>query len=383
MKKRLIVCFDGTWKTPDNGPNPTNVVKIMRAIRTADGDVPQIKFYETGVGTGGPLNKFVGGAFGRGLVRNIHDGYRFLANNFVLGDEIYVFGFSRGAYTARSLGGFMGAVGLLKRQEMERLPDAWDLYKTKPHERDEAKTRELRALGHDKVRITCLGVWDTVGALGVPGETLQWVNHGDHEFHDTELGGNVDHAFHAVAIDEKRGPFAPTLWQTPVPETVQTVEQVWFPGVHSNIGGSYEDSGLSDLALEWMIGRVRAKTDLAFDDAYLGDGKTLRPDHRGQIYESRGGLYAISKRLPYLRLIDQCEVPRAWWRRFVSRTNRPRPGQEFANEALHWSAQDRFGQIAKFDGRDEVYRPETLGAALDKGVPVVGRDRGPPLNPGA
>ncbi len=378
MKKRLIICFDGTWRTPDNGPNPTNVVKIMRAIRTADDKgVPQITFYETGVGTGGPLDKLIGGALGRGLVRNIQDGYRFLANNFDHGDEIYIFGFSRGAYTARSLGGFMGTAGLLRQQEMDHLPDAWAQYKTKPKERSKDAVEKIRGLGHAGVRITCLGVWDTVGALGVPGETLQWVNRGDHEFHDTELGGNVDHAFHAVAIDEKRGPFAPTLWQTPVPKSVKTVAQVWFPGVHSNIGGSYEDSGLSDLALEWMIGRVRATTDLAFDDIYLDDEKKLRADPMGQIYESRGGLYTISKYLPYLRLIGQCEVRRAWWRRFVSRTNRPRPDREFANEALHGSARERFGKTAKFDGRDQVYEPENLRAAIDK-VPVVGPDGGPP-----
>lgn len=112
-QRRFIVCFDGTWNTPDKGENPTNVVKMVRAVRNLAGDVSQVTFYDKGVGTGGPVNKITGGAMGEGLTANMVDGYRFLANNYEDGDEIYTFGFSRGAYTARSLVGFLGLAGLI------------------------------------------------------------------------------------------------------------------------------------------------------------------------------------------------------------------------------------------------------------------------------
>jgi len=110
---RLIVCFDGTWNTPDQAGNPTNVVKILRAITARGGDKTQIVFYDKGVGTGGFTDKILGGASGKGLTENMIDGYRFLANNYQDGDELYIFGFSRGAYTARALAGLIHFAGLL------------------------------------------------------------------------------------------------------------------------------------------------------------------------------------------------------------------------------------------------------------------------------
>lgn len=373
MNKRLIICLDGTWNTPDNGSNPTNVVKIMRGIRSRDDHgTPQTVFYCPGVGTdGGVFDRIVGGAFGRGLERNVQDGYRFLANNYEPGDEIYIFGFSRGAYTARSLGGFISICSLLKNGAMDRLPEAWQIYRTKPNKRNIDQLREINELAHKGVRIKCLGVWDTVGALGIPGESLQWVNRGKYEFHDTKLGKNVDFAFHAIAIDEKRGPFAPAPWQKPDHNDYKLVEQVWFPGVHSNIGGGYADARLSDLALEWMIGRVTASTKLAFDDKYIGD--ELRGDYVGEIYESRGTLYSVSKFLPYLRLIGQNAVKSSWLRKLFPRTNRPDGTGEFINEMIHWSAVKRVGKESIFDGRKVIYKPQNLAAAIDQ-LPVVERD---------
>ncbi len=128
MSKRIILCFDGTWNTPDSGQNPTNVVKLMRAIRRNDGKgIPQVTYYHTGVGTHGLTDSWLGGAFGKGLGQNIQDGYRFLANNHCdPDDEIYIFGFSRGAFTARSLAGFISASGLVHKQKMDELPLAWE-----------------------------------------------------------------------------------------------------------------------------------------------------------------------------------------------------------------------------------------------------------------
>ena len=374
MKKRLIVCLDGTWNTPDGGSNPTNVVRIMRAIRPfgADG-VPQITFYDAGVGTTGTkVSRVLAGAVGRGLDQNVQDGYRFLAHNWQPGDEVYVFGFSRGAYTARSMCGFVNAVGLLHRADLDRLPAAWDLYRKEKEEREADPAFPWFAeRSRWNVRVKCLGVWDTVGALGVPGEPLEGLNM-KYRFHDAELSAMVECGFHALAIDEKRAPFEPTLWQKPKgsisPQRV--VEQVWFPGVHANIGGGVADPGLPDVALHWMIDRVRAHADLAFDDTFIQ--QRTDPDPLGTIYESRSLLYAFSHVLPYQRLIGQAEVDGSAIRAVIERRNRPGGENcEFVNEMIHWSAAARLGQAAMENGKERRYRPDNLVAALEAGVPVV------------
>jgi uncharacterized protein (DUF2235 family) len=371
MTKRLIVCLDGTWNSPDQGRNPTNVVKIMQAIRPSDpGGTRQVTFYDAGVGAdGGRVDRAFDGFTGRGLEQNVRDGYRFLAHNWEPGDEIYLFGFSRGAFTARSLCGFLSACGLLEPHAMRRLLDAWELYRQPEEQRARDKLAALNAVSRCNARIKCVGVWDTVGALGVPGELLQSLNR-EHQFHDTELCKLVECAFHAVAIDEKRGSFGPTLWQKPkgAPLKQRVVEQVWFPGVHSNVGGSYPDAGLSDLALLWMIRRVQAHTNLAFDERYISEQVT--PDPLAEIYESRSALYTGSKLYPYQRLIGQHPVDGSLLRHLVARTNRPGDGCEFVNEMIHWSAIERFGKAARENGREQRYEPENLAAAIDK-LPVA------------
>ncbi len=368
MGKRLIVCLDGTWNTPDDKKNATNVVKIMRAIRSADdAGTKQVVFYDKGVGTGGPIDRVRGGAFGGGLGDNVKDGYRFLANNYEPDDEIYLFGFSRGAFTARCLAGFIGACGLLNKHSMGRLPAAWEHYRTR--NRQPGGMQDIAR--HTEVPIRCVGVWDTVGALGVPVERLKWMNRGKFAFFDTTLGPRIDCALHALAIDEQRGPFAPTLWQTPARDD-QVVEQVWFAGVHSNIGGSYDDPGLSDIALDWMIKRVDKHTPLSFDPAYIAD--KIHGDPLGTMYESRSAMYAVSRGLPYQRVIGGRD---AWVRRFMRRSNKPDPGQSFVNEALHRSVLDRFGRDAPFQAGGETrtvrYEPQNVAAAKDA-VPIVGYD---------
>ena len=371
--KRLIVCLDGTWNRPDDKPNATNVVKIMRAIRhESDDGTKQITFYDKGVGTGGPIDRLKGGAFGNGLDENVRDGYRFLANNYEPGDEIYIFGFSRGAFTGRSLAGFIGACGLLTKSTMGRLMFAWDYYRTPPDERRAEDAEELRRLTRGGVRIACVGVWDTVGALGIPIRVLSGLTQQKYQFHDTTLGANIECALHAIAIDEKRGPFGPTLWQSAAANEARPVEQVWFPGVHSNIGGSYDDRGLSDLALHWMIQRVRVHTKLGFDDLYVKEH--VAGDPMATEYESRSALYKLSLLLPFERVIGG---KGGWVRRFFERTNRPDPGHRFVNEKIHQSALDRFERNAPRSKGGKVdmpvYRPPGLAAAIGS-LPVVGYD---------
>ena len=399
MKRRLIVCFDGTWNTPDSGSKPTNVIKILRAISNMDGDISQITFYDKGVGTGGPIDRIAGGASGDGPTRNMIDGYRFLANNYEQGDEIYVFGFSRGAYTARSLVGFIGLAGLISTLGLgHELNRAIGIYRDEDIDRD-GKLEQMNKLdqeyGFDRqtdVRIRCVGVWDTVGSLGIPGDLGRRLVRKPY-FHDVQLDRKVDVALHAVAIDEKRAQFSPTLWVrkkgiASVPG--QTVEQVWFSGVHSNIGGGYADSGLSDITLDWMIKRVRELAGLAFDQNYIDN--YVHPDPYGKGVESRTLLYKGSVIYPYQRLIDQI-VPKiggfgSWFRktfRLLDRRNVPPEGLETINEMLHVSALERWQHPIVWDcpsGRkckERDYRPVNLAAAIrahhgGRSIPVVGKD---------
>jgi uncharacterized protein (DUF2235 family) len=261
--RRFIVCFDGTWNAPDKGANPTNVVKLVRAVANLANGISQVTFYDKGVGTGDVLDRIAGGASGKGLTEIMVDGYRFLANNYADGDEIYIFGFSRGAYTARSLTGFIGLAGLLSPLDLgSDLSQAIDVYRNSElsGEQKPEKIRELRLDRKQDVPIRCVGVWDTVGSLGIPGDLGRRLLGAKFDFHDVQLSPKVEIALHAVGVDEKRSAFAPTLWvrpkDAPAPAE-QVVEQVWFPGVHSNVGGSYADAGLSDAALDWMIKRVQ------------------------------------------------------------------------------------------------------------------------------
>ncbi len=370
MTKRLVVCLDGTWNSADDG-HATNVVRIMGAIAPVDrAGVPQIVFYDAGVGAdGGLIDRLVDGVTGRGVEQNIRDGYRFLAHNWLPGDEIYVFGFSRGAFTARSLCGFIDLIGLLPKHHVDRLDAAWTLYRTPEAERDQAALAELTREARRQAKVKCLGVWDTVGSLGVPLQPLQLLSR-RHRFHNAELSDVVECAFHALAIDEKRGPFGPVLWQKACGrELPQVVEQVWFAGAHSNVGGGWSDTSVADLALTWMIRRVQANSGLAFDEDYIA--RQLRPDPLGNISDSRTPLYAPSRVYPYERLLGQHPIRgsrlRRWapaLRRFDWRTNRPKAGFEFVNERIHWSAIERFGKLAPQDGKLRRYEPENLQAAL-------------------
>ena len=289
MPRRLVVCLDGTWNKPgqkDEGvQTKTNVLRLYEALsRLPD----QIGGYFRGVGTDRG-EKVTGGAFGWGLFDQIKDGYRFLREQFQPGDSIYVFGFSRGAYSARSLAGMVLRCGIVKRDANPEFPDlgsdllttqqdgnlrtdvvdrVFALYKRayEPQNRPEIE-RFKQAYCHDTA-VRLVGVWDTVGSLGIPDGVVPFLKKFDkaldaslYGFLDTDLSPRVQAAYHAVAIDEHRKPFLPTLWTDPgnaaprVNVVGSNVEQTWFVGAHSNVGGGYADVGLSDIALKWMIDR--------------------------------------------------------------------------------------------------------------------------------
>lgn len=297
--KRLILCCDGTWNKADqvsNGqPCPTNVVKLAYRLSKRDGGTHQIVFYDQGVGTGNAVDRLSGGAFGNGLDDNIFDAYRFLVANYEAGDEIHLFGFSRGAFTARSIAGMIRKCGIIKRTSIDQYAPAMKLYRDARTHPDAALAVRFRAehscTGTEPVKIRFIGVWDTVGALGIPLRGLRGLTRRDYVFHDTELSGIVQTARHALAIDEHRAPFAPTLWlEKPKPN--QTVEQVWFAGVHSDVGGGYPETQLSDIALEWMLAEAKA-AGLAFDSEVLTQ-RPLSPRPTGTLHDSKTGLYRLT-----------------------------------------------------------------------------------------
>ncbi len=266
MPKRLVICSDGTWNKPDQTsgglPSPTNVVKLMQAIPASDATgMEQRVFYHSGVGAeGGWWSRFTGGAFGEGIDDIIEANYRFLIENYDPNDELFLFGFSRGAYLARSTVGLIRNCGLLKREHLDQFDAAYALYRRRDeasHPRAEESTAFRAAYSHEP-RIRFIGVWDTVGALGIPVTPLRFWSKVFYEFHDVMLSTWVDYAYQALAVDEHRKPFAPTLWQAQIDAKGQTLEQAWFAGAHRNVGGGYADHGLSDLALIWLAEKAQA-----------------------------------------------------------------------------------------------------------------------------
>jgi uncharacterized protein (DUF2235 family) len=271
--KNLVVCCDGTWKKSDD-KYVSNIEKIARAIDpTPDGDPAQIVYYTAGVGTGATrFERLAGGAFGLGLDAAIIGAYRFLALNYEHEDQVYVFGFSRGAYTARSLVGMIDAVGLLTPDGVVKnsLSTAIWLYRHRPAAGEKpsqewASTMATFTPGchHQKnVIVRFLGVFDTVGTLGVPG-----VSRRRYRFHNVALTSQVVTARHALAIHERRRAFAPAVW-TANKDATPDVKQVWFDGVHSDVGGGYDQSALADKALAWMSEEAK-RAGLVFVDHRL------------------------------------------------------------------------------------------------------------------
>ena len=265
MRKRWIICADGTWDAPeaiDQGtPSPTNVYKLAAAILPYDPNgISQTVFYHSGVGErGGISDHLLGGALGEGLSKNIKDLYLLLVLNYAPGDELFLFGFSRGAYTARSLAGLIRNSGILKNEYALKYQDAYELYRdrTEPTHLTASLSVEFRKkFSWPDFNIKLIGVWDTVGALGIPFQGVQLKHL---QFHDVQLSSQVDFAYQALAIDEKRKSFMPTLWtKQPDAPASQVLEQVWFPGVHCNIGGGYQDTGLSDCAFDWIWSKAES-----------------------------------------------------------------------------------------------------------------------------
>jgi uncharacterized protein (DUF2235 family) len=247
----------------------------------------------------------IDGATGYGISRILLSCYTWLIRVYRPGDQLFFFGFSRGAYTARSLAGLVRNSGILRSENESLIKEAFALYRSRDsvHSPRAEASRLFRQnySWSDTTPIRCVGVWDTVGSLGVPNTiaqgVLKHVFRVNREFHDTSLSSTVSFAFHAVAIDERREPFLPTLWVVPpdAPAHKQHVEQTWFPGCHSDVGGGNPSSDLSAITLDWMVTRARlAGLDVA-DSSGLGP-PSFPPHHcdpLGPITESLTLFYRL------------------------------------------------------------------------------------------
>jgi uncharacterized protein (DUF2235 family) len=306
--KRIVICCDGTWNTPDQTDDgvaePTNVTKLADATARTAGGVEQMLFYHSGVGTSGSwISHLYDGFTGSGISDTILEAYRFVIETYEPGDQLFLFGFSRGAFTVRSLAGLIRSCGILRRNAVDVIPKALRLYRSRTpatHPRQREATLFRRTYAVEEISpIEFIGVWDTVGALGNP---LLFGNLSPgNRFHDVDLSTKVRHAFQALAIDEKRRFFQATLWHQQPDAVGQQLEQMWFCGTHSNVGGGYADMRLSDIALEWLVQKARG-SGLGVGDIPASRGPL------GAIVESRTGFYRLIRK--YYRPIADPAVAR-------------------------------------------------------------------------
>ncbi|HEX6011592.1 MAG TPA: DUF2235 domain-containing protein, partial [Geminicoccaceae bacterium] len=296
----IVVCCDGTWNKADDQTNVHRTYRLLARCLTGGSEQPigddrlvtrgrapdgrQVYlYYATGVGTR-RWQRGSGGLFGAGLGENIRQAYSFLAENAAPDDELFVFGFSRGAFTVRSLCGLLGCAGLPTTFCEEAVRAAWRFYRVPPGQRA-GSAQEAELVRHEPrgAKVRFLGVYDTVGSLGVSVPQLRWVNGlverslgGVIRFHDAALGRNVETACQALAIHERRGTFKPVVWSR-APGLVrrpdgslgeQRVLQVWFAGSHADVGGGYPQTDLSDIPFDWMVRRAMEE-GLQVDEAVL------------------------------------------------------------------------------------------------------------------
>ena len=288
MARRLVVLYDGTWNRKGDHTNVSRIAQGL--ISTGKNDHEQPCFYDAGVGTHW-YDRLTGGAFGRGLSINIQQGYQWLSRTHAAGDEIFVMGFSRGAYTARSLVGLIRKCGLLTAPTEALVHQAYALYRDKRLHPDSAEAAAFRASFSRETRVRFIGVWDTVGALGIPLSHVPF-SRDYYRWHDTELSKIVDYAYHAIATDEHREDYKATVWSKRKPENID-VEQRWFVGGHGDIGGGYAQPQLSDIALAWMAEKLSLANASVAELAYKSPLPILPdPDYRGLIHDE-------SKNLPF------------------------------------------------------------------------------------
>lgn len=417
-KKRIILLLDGTWNDSAASDNDTNIVRledlIVRTLRESSTEASgtmvdtvdtgdklahgyvtdgkeNIVLYQRGVGTGA-LDRFKGGTLGLGLHDNIRRAYKFVSYHYEEGCDLYIFGFSRGAYTARSLVGYIAAAGLLTRENCTRANEqlAWDYYRSPPADRLPAVGVRLDTLVHDRatVRVKCLGVFDTVGALGVPFGWFRKLNLQKYGFHDVELSSITRYNLHAMAVDEHRGPFQAAVWRKPRFKNLKsTTEQVWFPGAHADIGGGYVSAearkragklpALEDIALHWMLKRLKHYCEDFPIDLKNWQGADSSNSRLGH-HDERTWKYKMFK-FAWRALANRPIARPGWRQQAVSYDRR----DTTIGEAIHISLLERLNQEITVNGRRALYAPRNLleiienvrqtyaGAGLESPIKIV------------
>lgn len=387
--KRLVFCFDGTTNRVSDR-FPTNVVKTAQSLSpVAEDGTAQLIYYDQGVGTD-EGESVRGGAFGYGLDRNLVEAYLFLVFNYTVGDELYVFGFSRGAYTARSFVGMLRNCGILRRRDAGMAPQALEFYRSrdeldqpdsekmlnfrKDHsplvclDEREDEWRSMNVPGYTRgdcplLKITYLGVWDTVGALGIPAHLkISSLTKGRYQFHDTELSTMVESARHALAIDEHRRAFEPTPWDKIdvlnrergfAPEAGDApYQQQWFPGDHGSVGGGGDLTGLSDQALDWVLDGARL-AGLEIDRASSSRIYELHPDYTEQLTNG------TQKQFPTWRE----RLRDFFWQKAAHADRAPGPTELYQ---VNTSAKRRWLESPESLKDGKLYRPKTLDGVAEK-----------------
>lgn len=284
MPKNIVVLSDGTGQEGGVGYN-TNIYKTFNIIK--DRTDNQIVFYDPGLGTAGA--ELVQQITGYGISKNIQDCYTFIFEHFESGDQIYLLGFSRGAATVRSLSSFIHYFGILPKSRPDLVGKAYKIYKIKNEAKRKAKARTFIEKHHTMwTRIKFLGCFDTVSALGFPirgiSSVLDRIPYFQHEFHNYKLSKSVEKAYHALAIDDKRKTFHPVLWDPDV-EAYQTLKQVWFSGMHTDVGGGYREHELSDIPFIWLL-RHAILNGL---ELYDHERVEITPKADGRMHDSMNG----------------------------------------------------------------------------------------------
>jgi uncharacterized protein (DUF2235 family) len=360
--RRLALFLDGTWNTVDDS---TNVWRMKSLTGQSSG---QLTYYSRGVGT--QFGERVrGGMFGYGLDNAVLQAYQWLIEHYAEGDRLFIFGFSRGAYTARALAGFISKCGLLIPGAPLSIKQLYGRYRRGAGVRTVRElqnvplsewTLEERWMDRYALRIPIwlIGVWDTVGSLGIPYGNLPVISQSSHQFLETDLRINMTHAFHALAIDEHRAAFAPTLWTRTIPKNAKTsdvypprdvrhVEQRWFIGAHANVGGGCTNDVLAQLPLAWMMQKA-ADHGLIFQKQLMLDGNEWSGTVSDSYAEFLGGIYRIAK------------LGRRFHRSLGIGPREVGPGlvQTTINETIDSSVFRRWQA-------DAVYRPQSLARWVD------------------
>ncbi|KAH0541755.1 hypothetical protein FGG08_003777 [Glutinoglossum americanum] len=290
--KKIVVCCDGTGYREHSGTLITNVSRISRCIRPfhKEAEVPQVVYYQSGVGTETwTLSSLFRQAFGKGIHERIMEAYSFICHNYHCeNDEIYLIGYSRGAFTARCIAHLIHDVGLLKKSGLYHLPKVFSLWKGHDGNwkteidgllnTDSGNGQSPQSLLRKDIRIKVCALWDTVSSLGFPWPAwlwwlqwpawLQWPVTGNMKFVDSDLCPSIEHAFQALSLQERRHHFLPIVWKLPAQHPTlgekRVLEQCWFLGYHGDIGGGNQEESLAQFALVWILSKLKGYLD--FDE---------------------------------------------------------------------------------------------------------------------